>query len=121
HAAVASGINQANYALGLRNPFTFGVDSLNGTIFVNDVGQNTWEEIDRLVAGGNYGWGITEGFFNGSPAGLGPGSYQNPLLAYNHNNATPTTVTGIAIVGGAFMSRRPGRPTRSRAATPASI
>src|SRR5207249_2427190 len=77
HAAVASGINQAIYALGLRNPFTFGVDSLNGTIFVNDVGQNTWEEIDRLVAGGNYGWGITEGFFNGSPAGLGPGSYQN--------------------------------------------
>ena len=47
----ATGINQLIYALGLRNPFTFAVQPGTGTIFINDVGETTWEEIDRSVAG----------------------------------------------------------------------
>ena len=46
----APGINQLIYALGLRNPFTFAVQPGTGTIFINDVGENTWEEIDQSVA-----------------------------------------------------------------------
>ena len=99
----ASGINQAIYALGLRNPFTFAVQPGSGTIYVNDVGQNTWEEIDLLVAGGNYGWGRSEGFANPPPPiGLGPGTYQDPILAYNHTGGPAGG--GIAIVGGAFYN-----------------
>src|SRR5947207_189129 len=49
------------WALGLRNPFTFGIQPGTGRIFIDDVGQDTWEEIDDGVAGGNYGWPDTEG------------------------------------------------------------
>ncbi|HUO10323.1 MAG TPA: PQQ-dependent sugar dehydrogenase [Phycisphaerae bacterium] len=100
-----SGINGAIYALGFRNPFTFAVNS-NGTIYINDVGQNTWEEIDQLRAGGNYGWGLSEGFNGGAPAGLGPGTYVEPLLAYNHNGGPAGG--GIAIIGGVMYRAAAG-------------
>src|SRR5262249_13981806 len=60
----ATGINQLIYVLGLRNPFTFAVQPGTGTIFINDVGETTWEEINQSVAGANYGWsgGNTDGF-----------------------------------------------------------
>ena len=95
----ASGINQLIYVLGLRNPYTFAVQPGTGIIFINDVGENTWEEIDRSVAGGNYGWsgGNTDGFGQTPP---GPGTYQDPVLAYNHIGGPAGG--GIAIVGGTF-------------------
>ena len=98
--ASASGINAAIYALGFRNPFTFAVNPNNGQIFINDVGLNSWEEINRLQAGGNYGWGIAEGFTSiNPPTNLGPGSYQDPILAYPHNNGGHA-----AIASGAFYN-----------------
>ncbi len=103
----AVGINGAIYALGFRNPFTFAVQPGTGTIFIDDVGQNTWEEIDKLVAGGNYGWNHSEGFANPNPPnGLGPGVYQDPLLAYNHNGGPAGG--GVAITGGTFYDPAPG-------------
>jgi glucose/arabinose dehydrogenase len=97
----ASGINQVIDALGFRNPFTFAVQPGTGTVFVNDVGESTWEEIDRLTAGGNYGWNKSEGFATTvPPAGLGPGTYQDPQLAYNHHGGPAGG--GIAITGGTF-------------------
>jgi len=49
------------YAWGLRNPWRVDFDPHNGTLWVGDVGQNQYEEIDRVVLGGNYGWNIREG------------------------------------------------------------
>ena len=100
----APGINQLIYALGLRNPFTFAVQPGTGTIFINDVGENTWEEIDQSVPGANFGWsgGNTDGFGHSSPPG--PGVYHDPLLAYNHSGGPAGG--GIAIVGGHLL--RPG-------------
>lgn len=63
------------YALGLRNPYRFSVDRANGQIILADVGQNNIEEIDRLQAGGNYGWAVKEGTFlfnRTDPDGAGP-------------------------------------------------
>jgi glucose/arabinose dehydrogenase len=96
----ATGINQLIYALGLRNPYTFAVQPATGTIFINDVGENTWEEIDQSVAGANFGWsgGNTDGFGHSSPPGAGV--YHDPLLAYNHSGGPAGG--GIAIVGGTF-------------------
>jgi glucose/arabinose dehydrogenase len=97
----AQGINQAIYALGFRNPFTFAVNPVSGEIFIDDVGESTWEEIDRLVPGGNYGWHKTEGFAPTLPvAGLGPGVYQDPQMAYNHHGGPAGG--GNAIIGGVF-------------------
>jgi glucose/arabinose dehydrogenase len=95
----ATGIDQLIYALGLRNPYTFAVQPGTGTIFINDVGESTWEEIDQSVPGANFGWsgGNTDGFGQSPP---GPGVYHDPLLAYNHSGGPAGG--GIAIVGGAF-------------------
>jgi putative heme-binding domain-containing protein len=57
----ARGKYRAIWALGLRNPFRFAVQPGTGRILINDVGQDTWEEIDEGVSGGNYGWPACEG------------------------------------------------------------
>jgi glucose/arabinose dehydrogenase/subtilase family serine protease len=91
---VATGKYQAIWALGLRNPFTFAVQPGTGRIFINDVGQGTWEEINEGAAGANYGWNIHEG-----PTSE-PG-FVSPIHWYGHGN---TSSTGCAITGGAFYN-----------------
>lgn len=102
------------YAYGFRNPYRFAVDRTdlggNGQIIIGDVGQNTVEEIDRLVIGGNFGWAVKEGDFlfnrTGSQAGTvgarSPGSPDgliDPItgtlatMEYDHED-------GISITGG---------------------
>jgi glucose/arabinose dehydrogenase len=95
----ATGVYRAIWALGLRNPFTFGFQPGTGRMFINDVGQSTWEEINDGVAGANYGWPTTEGPTSNP-------SFRGPIYAYGHNTGL---VTGIAIVGAAFYN--PPAPT----------
>jgi putative heme-binding domain-containing protein len=57
----ARGKYRAIWALGLRNPFSFAVQPGTGRIFINDVGETRWEEINEGFAGANYGWPIAEG------------------------------------------------------------
>lgn len=90
----ASGRNRAIWALGLRNPFTFAFHPVTGRMHINDVGQNTWEEVNEGTAGANYGWPATEGP-TGDPA------FQSPIHAYAHG---ASTTTGCAIAGGAFYA-----------------
>jgi glucose/arabinose dehydrogenase len=98
--AVASGKNRAIWALGLRNPFKFAVQQVTGTIYMNDVGENTWEEINHLQKGANYGWPIHEGATSSPLPSLQ--NYKNPLLAYEHGGDAATT--GCAITGGVFYN-----------------
>jgi glucose/arabinose dehydrogenase len=92
--AQTSGNNRAIWARGLRNPFTFAFQPGTGRMFINDVGQNTWEEINDGIAASNYGWPATEG-----PTST-PG-YRSPLYAYHHSTGA---ITGCAITGGAFSN-----------------
>jgi len=91
-----TGNNRAIWAVGLRNPFTFGIQPGTGRILIDDVGQSTWEEINDGIAGSNYGWDICEGFC--SPPNS---NYRDPLFQYGHGSGN---TTGCAIVGGAFYN-----------------
>src|SRR5678815_1536636 len=87
-----TGNNRSIWALGLRNPFTFAFQPGTGRMFINDVGQNTWEEINDGIAGSNYGWPATEGLTT-NPA------FRSPLFVYGHGSSD---TTGCAITGGTF-------------------
>ena len=90
----ASGKQRAIWALGFRNPFKFAVQPGKGTIFVNDVGADTREEINRLEKGGNYGWNFHEGVADDPP-------YVDPIFSYAHGG---TETTGCSVTGGAFYN-----------------
>ncbi len=91
------------YAWGFRNPFRFSFDRATGDLYAADVGQNDIEEVNVVVAGGNYGWRIKEGSFcfdpNGDNRGFvtdedcGPPDLIDPVAEYDHDE-------GIAVVGG---------------------
>ena len=57
----ARGKYRSIWALGLRNPFSFAVQPGTGRIFINDVGETRWEEVNEGFAGANYGWPAAEG------------------------------------------------------------
>jgi glucose/arabinose dehydrogenase len=102
--ATASGNNRAIWALGLRNPFKFAVEPATGTVFINDVGEDAWEEINQNEKGANYGWPVHEGVANDP-------EYVDPVFAYGHDpdgTLDPNT-TGCSITGGTFYN--PTDPT----------
>jgi glucose/arabinose dehydrogenase len=91
----AVGDNRSIWAIGLRNPFTFRFQRGTGRMFINDVGQSTWEEINDGMAGADYGWPSSEG----PPPALPDPDITYPIFAYGHGS---TATTGCAITGGAF-------------------
>ena len=95
-AGSTSGANRAIWAVGLRNPFTFAFQPGTARLFINDVGQSTWEEINNGVAGSNYGWPVAEG-----PASPPNPNFRDPIFSYRHGSSS---TTGCAIVGGAFYN-----------------
>ena len=91
------------YALGLRNPWRINFDPATGELWAGDVGQDAWEEVDRIVAGGNYGWNVTEGFHCYLPAeGCDGSGLIPPRIEYSHE-------FGCAITGG-FVYRGAAMP-----------
>lgn len=64
-----AGVVEEIFAFGFRNPYRFSFDSVRGDIYTGDVGQNDIEEVDVVVAGGNYGWRLKEGSFCFDPNG----------------------------------------------------
>jgi glucose/arabinose dehydrogenase len=95
-AGSPSGVNRAIWAVGLRNPFTFAFQPGTGRLFINDVGQSAWEEINDGIVGSNYGWSLCEGAC--SPPNS---NFRDPLFQYDH---TIGSTGGCAIVGGAFYN-----------------
>jgi glucose/arabinose dehydrogenase len=82
------------WAYGVRHPYTFAIQPNTGKIFLNDVGEKSWEEIDDATIGGkNFGWPKAEGDKTG---------YATPVYAYPH--ALSGNTSGCAITGGAFFN-----------------
>lgn len=86
-----TGKYRAIWAIGLRNPFGLAFQPETGRLFETDVGQSSWEEVNEIVRGGNYGWPKAEGMSTDA-------AFRNPLHAY-------PPVVGRSIVGAAFYPR----------------
>ncbi len=87
---------------GLRNPFRFSFDRATGDLYIGDVGQGAFEEVDvepRGQGGRNYGWNITEGFECFSPStGCDTTGITFPAVAYPHANGTDSQ--DCSVIGG---------------------
>ena len=82
------------FAIGFRNPWRFSFDRSSGRLFVADVGQDKFEEIDIVQKGGNYGWNTMEGnhCFN-PPSGCNMAGLSLPIVEIPHPE-------GEAVIGG---------------------
>ncbi|MDB6038759.1 MAG: hypothetical protein JWM99_2600 [Verrucomicrobiales bacterium] len=87
------------WAVGLRNPWRFSFDSRTGTLYCGDVGQNTREEVDVIVKGGNYGWAFREASIAGPKNGQAPAGFVSipPIAEYTHGSGP---LQGNAVIGG---------------------
>ena len=89
------------FASGFRNPFRMDIRPGTSTPWVNDVGQSTWEEIDRVQSGVDYGWNVREGFcLTGTTSSCDPSGFADPVYAYDHSTDCRS------ITGGAFVPKR---------------
>ncbi|MEO7311922.1 MAG: PQQ-dependent sugar dehydrogenase [Chitinophagaceae bacterium] len=97
------GIADEIYDLGLRNPWRWSFDRLNGDMWIADVGQNAWEEFNHRTAGNtagrNYQWRCMEGLHVNNASGVQPctlsaGASTAPIYEYTHDNAGGFSVTG---------------------------
>ncbi|MCB1143960.1 MAG: PQQ-dependent sugar dehydrogenase [Leptospiraceae bacterium] len=81
------------YAYGFRNPWKFSFDRVSGELFVGDVGQESFEEINLVKKGKNYGWRIMEGNSCYMPPNCDPKGLELPIYTYSRDK-------GIAVIGG---------------------
>ncbi len=99
--------------LGLRNPWRFSFDRANGDLYIGDVGQGNWEEIDyrpraQISALANYGWKAFEGRARYSNTALGPGQLVAPIHVYSHAESN-CSVTGGYVYRGRAVAAATGR------------
>ena len=110
------------YAYGFRNPWRMSFDKPTGDLWVGDVGQEGFEEIDRVVLGGNYGWAIREGLHdspnstNPAKCPLGPTTPGLTDPVVEHHHATPNTrsITGWC---SSSIAARPSQASSVRTCT----
>lgn len=93
------------WATGFRNPFRWSFDPPTGRLFMGDVGQNVWEEVNIVTKGGDYGWSWLEGNHAHTPpapttppaVGFNPIA---PIFEYDHTNSGTGDIHGNVITGG---------------------
>lgn len=81
------------YAYGFRNPWRFSFDPVNGWLWVGDVGQRQWEEVNIVESGQNYGWNIMEGRHCYNAVSCDDTGLSYPVIEYSH-------ALGLVITGG---------------------
>ncbi len=109
----ADGIDDLIWARGLRNPWRFSFDAANGDLYLGDVGQNQWEELDWLPHaqgfGANFGWRCQEALhctpYPGCVCNVPPGTNPtlvDPVLEYEHVNGQCAVMGGVVYRGSAM-------------------
>jgi len=100
------------WSYGLRNPWRFSFDPATGDLYIADVGQNAWEEVDVVTAaagagrGANFGWSVTEGRHCATSAGCDQTGLTAPVLEYSH--ADGCSITGGYVYRGAAIPELQG-------------
>jgi glucose/arabinose dehydrogenase len=84
------------YAVGFRNPWRFSFDEVTGDLWVGDVGQNVWEEVDKVRRGGNYGWNVMEGLSCFEADRCDTAAYDPPVAQYLNTG-------GASVIGGLVL------------------
>jgi glucose/arabinose dehydrogenase len=87
----------AIWAYGFRNPWRFQFDPATGLLYGGDVGDYTWEEVNRIVRGGNYGWPLKEGMCTSQCDG-----FVDPVYVYNHDGQSAAVTGGPVYHGSMF-------------------
>jgi uncharacterized repeat protein (TIGR03806 family) len=96
------------YAWGLRNPFRFSIDAQTGQVWAGDVGQNLWEEVDKINLGGNYGWRYREGKHCYNPSTNCPtAGLIDPVWEYDRSMGN--SITGGVVYRGSAIPSLVGR------------
>lgn len=109
-----SGVLDEIWAQGLRNPWKFSFDQSTGDMWIGDVGQNAWEEIDfqpvASTGGENWGWRCYEGFHAYNTSGCsGAGSYDDPVQEYSHGSPYSfCSITGGVVYRGSEFEAMQG-------------
>jgi len=102
-----AGYRPETYMWGLRNPWRFSFDRATGDLWIGDVGQDTYEEIDYVRAGEkglNFGWSAREGFH--AFKGAEPAGARDPLLEVAHSTGACAIVGGYVYRGRAIPALR---------------
>jgi len=94
------------YAWGLRNPWRWSFDRADGKLWVADVGQNSWEEVDLITAPGNFGWNVKEGSHCYQSTQCDNPSYIDPVVEYSHDQGC--SITGGYVYRGSAISSLQG-------------
>ncbi len=81
------------YAYGFRNPWKFSFDKLTGDLWLADVGQSKYEEVDRVILGGNYGWNVREGKHCYNAPTCATEGLIDPVVEYSRSD-------GVSVTGG---------------------
>ncbi|WP_339750591.1 PQQ-dependent sugar dehydrogenase [Algoriphagus aquimarinus] len=98
-----NGYREEIYAYGLRNPWRFSFDSANGQLWVGDVGQNKYEEIDIVKKGGNYGWNTMEGFHCYNSPDCDKNGLELPVWEYDRSQGDISITGGFVYHGTAHQ------------------
>src|SRR5690606_1711520 len=101
------GFKEEIYAYGLRNPWRFSFDSANGNLWVGDVGQNKYEEIDIITKGGNYGWNTMEGMYCYNSNDCDQTELELPVWEYDRSQGD-VSITGGFVYHGPSMNELEG-------------
>jgi glucose/arabinose dehydrogenase/PKD repeat protein len=98
------------WAWGLRNPFRMQFDSQSGKLYIGDVGESTWEEIDQGVAGGDFGWPCFEGTSQFRSCGASLTGDIKPIYQYGQSGPSgDSVIAGPVYRGTAFPAAYRGR------------
>ena len=94
------------YAWGMRNPWRWSFDLPTGQLWAGDVGQGSWEEVDIIERGRNYGWDCREGAHDFETAGCN-GIYEDPVAEYGRSSGN--SITGGFVYRGSAIGGRVGQ------------